>query len=266
MRTQFIESAFIDAFVCEWLKKRRSLAAWLVAGGAFFTPAIITVVRLIRHAQLPALYADPLFWISLWRSAWESMAIFFVPMAAILATSLVVQIEVRNNAWKQVHALPLHAATIFFAKLAVIVLMLAQFFALFVVGIWLSALLPSLLIAGVPYPSAPLPLGEFASDTALYFFDCLPIVAAQYLMSLRFNHFLVPIGVGFLAWIGALAALSWQHANLVPYAYTMLDYLKDNPAARNAVSTSGMHLYGVAWFALFTVAGYVVFVTKANKG
>lgn len=266
MRTPIIKSEFIDAFVCEWLKKRRSLAAWLVAGGAFFTPAIITVVRLVRHAQLPVLYADPLFWTSLWNSAWESMAIFFVPMAAILATSLVVQIEVRNNTWKQVHALPLHAATIFFAKLAVIVLMLAQFFALFVVGVWLSALLPSLLIGGVPFPSAPLPLGEFAADTALYFLDCLPIIAAQYLMSLRVNHFLVPIGIGFLAWIGTLAALSWRHANLVPYAYTMLDYLKDNPAARTAVSTSGMHLYAVAWFTLFTAAGYVLFVTKANKG
>ncbi len=266
MNSPFIPSGFIDAFVCEWLKKRRSLGAWLVAGGAFFTPAIITIVRLIRRAQLPVLYADPLFWTSLWRSAWESMAIFFVPMAAILATSLVVQIEVRNNAWKQVHALPLHAATIFIAKLAVIVLMLGQFFALFVLGIWLSALLPSLLISGVPYPSAPLPLVAFASDTALYFLDCLPIVAAQYLLSLRFNNFLVPIGIGFLAWIGALAALSWQHANLVPYAYTMLDYLKDNPAARMAVSTSHMHLFALAWFALFTMAGYVLFVTKANKG
>ncbi len=266
MRSRRFESDFINAFVCEWLKKRRSLGAWLVAGGAFFTPVIMTVVRLIRHAQLPVVYADPLFWTSLWRSAWESMAIFFVPMVAILATSLVVQIEVRNNAWKQVHALPLHTATIFFAKLAVIVLMLAQFFALFVLGVWLSALLPSLLVAGVPYPAAPLPLGEFASDTALFFLDCLPIVAAQYLLSLRFNHFLAPIGIGFLAWIGALAALSWQHANFVPYAYTMLDYLNNHPEARAPVSTSGMHLFAAAWFVLFTAAGYVVFVTKANKG
>ncbi|MET0226719.1 MAG: ABC transporter permease, partial [Dokdonella sp.] len=162
--------------------------------------------------------------------------------------------------------LPLHTATIFFAKLAVILLMLAQFFALFVVGIWLSALLPSLLIVGVPYPSAPLPLREFASDTAVYFLDCLPIVAAQYLMSLRFNNFLVPIGIGFLAWIGALAALSWQHANLVPYAYTMLDYLKDNPAARSIAMTSGMHGLALSWFVLFALAGYALFARKACKG
>jgi len=261
-----MRSVFVDTFCCEWLKKRRSLGAWLIVVGALFTPTIIVVVRLIRHAQLPALYANPEFWTSLWRSSWESMAIFFVPMAVILATSLVVQIEVRNNAWKQVHALPLEPITIFFAKLAVIVLMLAQFFVLFDLGIYLSALLPSLLVSGVPYPQAPLPLRSFLADTAIYFVDCLPIVAAQYSMSLRFNNFLAPIGIGFLAWIGALAALSWQHARLVPYAYTMLDYLKDNPAARSVASTSGMHVYAMSWFVLFTLAGYLLFAAKAHKG
>lgn len=256
---------FVDALRCEWLKRRRSLGAWLVIVGAFFTPVIITVVRLIRHSTLPQLYADPQFWTLHWRNAWESMAIFFVPMAAILATSLVVQIEVRNNAWKQVHALPLHTATIFFAKFGVILLMLAQFFLLFVLGIYLSALLPALLISGVAFPSAP-PLRLFLADTALYYLDCLPIVAAQYLLSLRFNNFLAPIGIGFLAWVAALAALSWQHANLVPYAYTMLDFLKDNPEARRAVVSSGMHAWAAAWFVLFGVAGYVVFATKAQKG
>jgi hypothetical protein len=261
-----MSSAFLDAFRCEWLKKRHSLGAWLIIAGALFTPTIIVVVRLIRHAQLPALYADPQFWESLWRSSWESMAIFFVPMAAILATSLVVQIEVRNNAWKQVHALPLAAITIYFAKFAVIVLMLAQFFVLFDIGILFSALLPPLLVGGVPYPQAPLPVRTFLADTAIYFVDCLPIVAAQYLMSLRFDNFLAPIGIGFMAWVAALAALSWQHAGLVPYAYTMLDYVKENPGTRAIAPTAGMHAFAIGWFVLFTVAGYVLFVTKEQKG
>lgn len=255
-----------EAFSCEWLKRRRSLGAWLVIGGAFFTPAIVVVARLIRHAQLPALYESPDFWTSLWRSSWESMAIFFVPMAAILATSLVVQIEVRNNAWKQVHALPLHIGTIFLAKFAVIVAMMAQFFVLFDLGIYLSALLPPLLLSSVPYPSAPLPLRMFLVDTATYFLDCLPIVAAQYLMSLRFNHFLAPIGIGFLAWIAALAALSWSHVRFVPYAYTMLYYLKDNQTAHAIASTTGMHVFAMIWFVLFTGAGYTLFATKTYKG
>lgn len=260
-----MNSLFVAALRCEWLKRRRSLGAWLVIVGALFTPAIITLVRLVRHAGLPPLYADAQFWILHWRNAWESMAIFFMPMGAILATSLVVQIETRNNAWKQVHALPLTTATIFFAKFAVILLMLAQFLLLFVFGVWLSAVLPALLVSGVALPPAP-PLRLFLADTALYYLDCLPIVAAQYLLSLRFSNFLAPIGIGFLTWVAALAALSWQHANLVPYAYTMLDFLKDNPKARRAVVSTGMHGLALGWFVLFTLAGYVAFATKANKG
>ncbi|MEO7326023.1 MAG: ABC transporter permease [Dokdonella sp.] len=261
-----MRSVFLDAFCCEWLKKRRSLGAWLVVVGALFTPTIIIVVRLIRHAQLAALYADPQFWTSLWRSSWESMAIFFVPMAAILATSLVVQIEVRNNAWKQVHALPLETMTIFLAKFAVIMVMMAQFFVLFDLGIVLSAWVPSLLVSGVPFPNAPIPVRAFLADTAVYFVDCLPIVAAQYLLSLRFNNFLAPIGIGFLGWVCALAALPWKHACFLPYAYTMLDYLKANPGARTIASTDGMHAFAIGWLVLFAVAGYAGFVTKAQRG
>ncbi len=257
---------FFDVFCCEWLKSRRGLGAWLIIVGAFFTPTIVIAVRLLRPASLPALYADPAFWTSLWRSSWESMAIFFLPMAAILATSLVVQMEVRSNAWKQVHALPLEPLTIYLAKFAVIVLMMVQFFLLFDVGIYLSGLLPALLVRGVPFPPAPLPFGNFLIDTAGYFVDCLPIVAAQYLMSLRFNNFLAPIGLGFLAWVGALAALSWQHADFVPYTYTMLDYLKDHQASRLSAPTANLHAFAIAWFALFIGAGYLLFVTKKQKG
>ena len=36
----------------------------------------------------------------------------------------------------------------------------------------------------------------FLKEDALYFIDCLPIVALQYLISLRFKNFLVPVGAG----------------------------------------------------------------------
>ena len=44
-----MSSTFVHAFQGEWLKKKRSLASWLVIAGSFFTPAIrhaITTLRL----------------------------------------------------------------------------------------------------------------------------------------------------------------------------------------------------------------------------
>src|SRR3954468_24778005 len=129
---------FFHAFQSEWLKTRRSLALWMVLIGAFFTPTIIIIARLVRYTGVPALYSKEDFWDLLWRNSWESMAIFFLPLGAILSTSLIAQIEYKNNTWKQLHTLPLSYTTIFVAKLAVIVSLMAIFFVLFNIGIYLS--------------------------------------------------------------------------------------------------------------------------------
>jgi ABC-type transport system involved in multi-copper enzyme maturation permease subunit len=148
---------------------------------------------------------------------------------AILVTSLIVQIEYRNNAWKQVNTLPLSLTTIYFSKLAVVLVMMAEFFILFDVAVYVSAIVPATLLGNVSYPRAHLPLGAFVADTGHYWMASLPIVVAQYVLSLRFRNFLVPVGVGFLTWVGALSALSWKGGYILPYTYTMLAYLRDDP-------------------------------------
>jgi hypothetical protein len=258
--------ALVDAFRSEWLKKKNSLAVWLVLCGSLFTPAIVTVARLVQHDRLAALYAANDFWPSLWRSSWESMAIFFLPLCAILATSLLTQIEYRNNAWKQVHTLPLSLAHVFFSKLAVVFVMLGQFFVLFNVGIWLSGIVPYVLLPGVPFPPEPIPLADFIRQDAMYFVDCLPIVALQYALGLRFGNFLVSVGIGFLAWVGALAALSWKYGYLVPYTYVMLDYLRRLPASKAVIPDADIHLFAIGYFLAFIAIGYGMFVSQRQKG
>jgi hypothetical protein len=259
-------ATFVDAFRCEWLKRKRSFASAMVVGGSLFTPAIIIAARLIYRRGLPVLYAASSFWPAHWRSCWESMAIFFLPLGAILATSLVAQIELKSNAWKQVHTLPIRSITVFLSKLAVIVVMLAQFLALFVLGIYASAMLPPLLLRGVPSPAGAFAALPWLSETALYFVDCLPIVAAQYLMSLRSSNVLVPIGVGFMAWVGALAALSSKLALWLPYAYTIIHYVKDKPKGAAFAAHPELHWLAAGWFLALTIAGYALFVTQREKG
>jgi hypothetical protein len=259
-------AAFVHAFQGEWLKKKRSLASWLVVVGGVFTPALIILARLVYRERLPQIYAADGFWTLLWKNSWESMAIFFLPMAAILATSLITQIEFKNNGWKQVHALPIGLATIFFSKLAVVLLMLAQFLVVFTAAIYMSAVVPYLLVSGVPYPKNPIPYADFLKDSLLYFVDILPIVAAQYLISLRFKNFLVPVGVGFVTWVAAIGLLRWKFGFLVPYSYCMFNFLKNEPGSKAAVPPVNFHWLAIGYFVLFTVAGFVLFVTKREKG
>lgn len=256
---------FVRAFKGEWLKTRHSLAGWLVLGGSLFTPLAIIVARLVHHRRLEPIYSAEDFWPHLWQDAWQSMAIFFLPLFAIMVTSLITQIEHRNNAWKQVHTLPLGLGAIFVSKLGVIMLLIVQFFVLFNLGIWLSAIIPYQLTAAVPYPQGAIPFGDFLRDNARYFVDCLPIIAVQYLLGLRFRNFLVPLGVGFLMWIGALAALPWKFGYLIPYTYSMLDYLKHDPG-KAFIPTIDTHLFALGYAVAFIMAAYVLFRAMKERG
>ena len=259
-------TAFVHAFQGEWLKRKRSFASSMVLAGSLFTPAIVAAVRLIHYRGLPALYAADGFWTKMWQSCWESMAVFFLPLGAILATSLITQIEFKSNAWKQVHALPVSTAVIFLSKLAVILVMLVQFLILFNAGIYLSGMLPYWLVPGVPRPKGSFSSLPLLRENALYFVDCLPIVAAQYLMALRSQNVLVPIGIGFMAWVGALAAVSSKVAVWWPYSYTIVHYVKDKPKGVHLAAYTGLPWLGVTSFVLLTIVSYVLFVTKHEKG
>jgi hypothetical protein len=259
-------TAFIHSFESEWLKTKRSLAFWMVVIGGFFTPAIIIVARLINFDKLAELYSAENFWNLLWKNSWESMAVFFLPLGAILSTSLITQIEYKNNTWKQLHTLPLTYTTIFFSKLAIILVLMLQFFVLFNIGIYLAAVVPYLLVSGTPYPEQPLPYEFFLTENVLFFVDMLPIVALQYLIALRFKNFLVPVGLGFLFWVGALASLSWKFGYIVPYTYPMYNYLKDAEKTRAVIPDVNIHLLAVGFFVVITAVSYVIYLTKKEKG
>ena len=257
--------AFVNSFQSEWIKTRRSLALWMVIIGGFFTPTVIVIARLVNHANVPGLYAREDFWQLLWRNSWESMAIFFLPLGAILSTSLVAQIEYKNNTWKQLHTLPLSYTTIFVAKLSVILVLMGMFFVLFNVGIWLSAAIPYALVSGTPWP-AGMPWEDFLKDDAFYFIDCLPIVGLQYLLALQYKNFLVGVGLGFVFWVGSIASVSWKFGYVIPYTYTMFNYLKDAEKTRAAIPEVNIHLIALAWTVAIVAAAYVLYISRPEKG
>jgi hypothetical protein len=257
---------FIDSFQSEWLKKKRSLASWLVVAGAFFTPAIILTARIKNHAALGPFYVSEDFWKRLWNQSWESMEVFLLPIGIILATGLIAQIEYKNNTWKQLHTTPQTLTTIFFAKLLVILIMLAQVFVLFNAGVYLSAVIPSMIFARLPYPPAPIPYLSFWNANVNFFVDCLPIVALQYLLSLQFKNFLVPVGAGFVIWFLGIGLLSWEYSYLFPYNHGAINFLSGAGQFANRKIPVNTELLALVYFAALTVLGWFLYVTKKEKG
>jgi hypothetical protein len=259
-------ATFASSVRSEWLKTRRSLVTPLVLGTACFIPVVILSVRLLRAGQLPAVYRAADFWQRLWIMSWESMTVMILPLSIALVVSLLTQIEYRNNTWKQLHASPQPLATIFVAKLAVILVMVLQLFVWFNVAMYVTAMVPPLLLASVDAPAAAIPVGHFLRRTISLFADVLPIVALQYLLALRFRSFAVPLASAGALWILALGSLAWRFNYLVPYGYAAIDYTTETPSRVSHQLPAGTSALGQGCFVAFTLAGYVLYARKADRG
>lgn len=256
---------FIHSFQSEWLKKRRSLASWLVFVGAFFTPTIILLVRLKNYKALPKINTAEEFWTKLWFTTWESMTILLLPMGIILAVALITQIEYKNNSWKQLHATPQNYSTIFFAKFAVVLVMIFEVFVLFNLGFFLAVYIPSIIFSDVPFPTAPIPYQLMLETNAKFFIECLPILALQYLLSLHFKNFLVPIGVGFIVWALGIGMVTWQHSYIFPYLPATIDFLISSNSLKREIPIN-LQLLSAIYFVIITVASYLLYINKKEKG
>ena len=252
---------FTYSFSSEWLKKKRSASSFLIIAGALLIPVLVIIARMDDRTSLAMANQNPLIWQTLYGRCWQFMGVFLLPMGVILATSLITQIEYRNNTWKQLCATPQSLTTIFLAKLAVIGVMLLEFFVLFNLGIWLTGILPSLFF-GVSYPAEAFPFKVFLYGNARYFLDCLPMVALQYGISLRWKNFLVPLGVGLGFYVASMAAVHWRYGYTIPYTYCAYESFGPR-ALRKGID---IHVWSAGYFVLLLVLAYILYISRKEKG
>lgn len=249
----------------EWLKRKRSLTTWLVAGSAAFVPSIILLSR-FRHVEtLPRVYQQDRFWDTLWVQSWEAMALMILPLAIMLMVSLITQIEYRNNTWKQLHASPQPLVTIFVAKLVVIAVLLGAMVGGFIGAVYLAGVLPAVVFSHVDLPGRAFPLTRFVSRAAVLLVDSLPIVGLQYLLAMRLQSFLTPLGIGMALWILSIGTLSWKYNFLIPYSLAGLDYLKVE-YQRPVLLPFSPSVIAMTFFLVFTSVGCALYVSRQDKG
>lgn len=259
-------SALLHSFLSERIKLRRSLVGWLILCGGSFVPAIMLAVRIRRQSQLASWHQQGVFWEKHWVESWESISIMILPLMVVLLTTLILQVEYRNNTWKQVHASPQTWGTIFSAKLAVVLLALLQLFAVINLGLYLAGALPSLLFGAPGIPWNPVPWVRLLARNTTCYVECLPIVAIQFLLALRYRNFLVPVGVGVGGWILSLVLINTNYNFLIPYNYTGIDHLisTGHRSGQNLPATLGMLSWGA--FVGFTWVSYALYSRRADKG
>ncbi len=256
-------NSFIHNFQSEWLRKKKSLAAWLVITGGVFIPLISTIAAFVYPDETIGKYDSKLFWELLYNSNMQLMAFFLMPMGAILTTSLITQLEHKNNTWKLLHTLPISYINLFFTKLVLVLIMLIQFFIILNICIWISGTLPCLMIPSLQYPTVQFPWNYYLSNSIEYFIGLLPVIALQYVLGIMFKNFLVPFGVGMSLFVSGLFALKWKYAYTLPYNFTPLHHFQHT----GSVIKTPLPLYSIAliWFGCITLIGFLLYFNKKDK-
>lgn len=257
-------TAFVNSISSEWLKTKRSAAFWLVLVGGFFTPSLTLLGYLFNIERLSKPYFEPLFWENWLIDRWEPMAVIFLPMGIVLATSLINQLEYKNNAWKQVHTTPQSFSLIFVAKLSVVLFLMVQLFVLFNLGMYLSGAIPAWVFESVPYPKEAFPWHRMLSLSLTFFVAALPIVGLQYLLSLLFKNFMVSLGVGIALVIGGMLGMSWKYFYLIAYNYGTIQH--GQISGKMQVPQVNIEYLALGYTAAFILLAYLLYVSKKEKG
>lgn len=253
---------YLHSLQSEWHKTKKSAAFWLVLVGGLFIPLLMTIVQSVYSYKFSPNVLGKKYWNWLFNNSWESMAILLLPAGIIMATSLIAQIEFKNNTWKQVFATPQPFSTLFLAKKTMVVFLLLLFFFINLVGFLLSGYLPSLWTGG-GMPNFP-PIKAILHLNLQFFVSSLPLVAVQFFIAMRFKNFLISIGMGIGFIVLSIFAFSWKYGYLIPFSHIGMVFTQLTGKPRYPADTNLM-LHSVLWFSGLTLAHYIVYLAQKER-
>jgi len=256
-------ASFILNTRAEFLKSKKTAAFWLTVIGSAFVPVVHGISLLARPDHfVPALKNDP--WQIIINNNWQAATLFLLPMFVILVTSLVVQIEYKNNTWKQVYASPRTLADIYFSKFIIIHTLILFCFILFNAAIIVSSCVVNLFQKQYTFFEHPVPWKTMFFLIGKIYFAVLAITAIQYWISLRFRNFIAPVGIGLALLITGFIIHEWDHLYYYPYMYPAISFIKDFEKKPGFVATS--QWFDLAWFVIALLIGFLDMLTRKEKG
>jgi hypothetical protein len=256
-------ASFILNTKAEFLKSKRTAAFWLTFIGAAFVP-IVSFIRLVARPDhfIPVFKNDP--WQLFINDNWQAGSLFLLPMFVILVTSLVVQIEYKNNTWKQVYASPRTMADIFLSRFIVIQTLILTAFILFNAFIIIAGCAVSLVHKEYTFFDHQVPWNTLLTVTLKLYFSVQAITAIQYWLSLRFRNFIIPVGIGLALLITGFMIHQWEQLYYYPYMYPAIFFWRDFQNKAGFVSKA--QVFDTICFALVLSIAFWDMATRREKG
>lgn len=236
-------STFLINTRTELWKCRKTAAYWLTLVGSAFIPLFLTVGYIADPKEFVG-DLGPNHWSGHIKMVWQASAALVFPFYAIIVTSLVVQIEYRNNTWKQVYASPRSYADIFFSKFCIVQLLIVGCFLLFNLFLLTGPLLANSFSSQYKFSDTPIPWERLVTLTAKQYIAILGMTSIQYWLSLRIKNYIAPLGIGLALIIIGIMILGWDKVIYYPYAYTAVTFFKN----KGSNGLANHEIYSILWF------------------
>jgi lantibiotic transport system permease protein len=206
----------------ESVKIKRSAAFYI----CFIVAAIIPLILffdLLTPSDGAKAVTEQIPFVKYFQMAQQIFNFIFMPLFIILISTLLLQIEYRNNTWKQVLTSPQKLFNVFLAKFLTLHLLIILFITTFIVLLLIGALLINLIHPGLF--KGELNLGLVLRTNWNAYLSIFAISAIQFWLALRFKNFIAPLAIGFCLWFMAplmLFSLHWSFADRYPYSFPIL--------------------------------------------
>ncbi len=255
---------FISLFSAELLKSKRTASFWVSICFAALFPLIFVLIGLFKPDELSeGLGKDA--WNEFIGSAFKTQSTFFMPMCAIMATTMMVNLEVKNNTWKQTFALPRTFSSIFFSKFLIInLLILLYLICLPIFCYVLGNILPLVHNQFVGFKTSSPDWTKIFSRVFHSYFFLLPILSLHFWLSLRFKNVLAGIGIGLVILVTGLTLQSWGKIYLYPH---VLPFLDNNPRILASIKngTSYAIISNWLWFSIPLGLAWLDFIKRKER-
>ena len=220
--------SFITTLRGEFIKVKRTSLIYFTLLAAAFTPAVMLMDNVDGTPDTDFGKVDP--YRSFYLEAFPFIGFMILPLFIVLITTLLMQIEYRNNAWKQVLSTPQQLYSILLSKFMVVqgltIVMLVTF-NLFMVGV--------AAIIDLNYPEFKImnfieSWPRLCNLNARTYIASLGLSGLQFWFALRFRNFIAPLGIGLALWVISpllLLELKWEGVmEKFPYAMSIVVGLK----------------------------------------
>jgi hypothetical protein len=257
--------SFIIATQTELLKTKRTSSFWLSILGAAFIPTVYCLLFLLNSDETIQ-DMGPKPWAVYLERAWQILCVFILPIYIILLSTLVTQIEFKNNTWKQVFASPQSFGIIYFSKFLAIHLLILFCFLMFNALILLVGVMASQVNPKFAFLENAVDWEMILKLNLKTYISILSISAIQYWLSLRFKNFIAPVGIGLALCIGSIVAFGfqWAHMDKYPYCFPALSI--------KAIQNPGRPLFenhelnSIGYFLFFSLLGFLDLRMRKAKG